>query len=190
MVCRRRFGKRAGGYGKGYAHDGVEDFDLVVQDGAEVVAWGMQIPENPSEVSRAAQFNASHHYKSQSGQIMGLYPSKASRVIRYLSARIKRAKKQDKTDVDEDPGTGLAHGFAVLAIISFLLSGCDRLQKGADAGFGEMATGVIQQASTQGLQIDPGSKEALALLIRVYLLRGDLHRAFGEPGEIKPVRLG
>ena len=75
------------------------------------------------------------------------------------------------------PGTGLAHGFAVLAIISFLLSCCDRLQKGADAGFAEMAISVMQQASTQGLQIDPGNKEALALLIRVYLLRGDLHRA-------------
>lgn len=82
------------------------------------------------------------------------------------------------------PGTGLAHGFAVLAIISFLLSGCDRLQKSGDAGFAEMATSVIQQASTQGLQIDPGSKEALALLIRVYLVRGDLHRAFGEPEKL------
>ena len=82
------------------------------------------------------------------------------------------------------PGTGLAHGFAVLAIISFLLSGCDRLQKGGDAGFTEMAISVMQQASTQGLQIDPGSKEALALLIRVYLLRGDLHRAFGEPEKL------
>jgi hypothetical protein len=81
-------------------------------------------------------------------------------------------------------GTGLAYGFAVLAIISLLLSGCDRLQKGADSGFGEMATGVMQQASAQGLQIDPASKEALALLIRVYLVRGDLHRAFGEPEKL------
>ena len=56
-------------------------------------------------------------------------------------------------------GTGLAHGFAVLVIISLLLSGCDRLQKDADSGFGEMATGVMQQASAQGLQIDPGTRK-------------------------------
>ena len=81
-------------------------------------------------------------------------------------------------------GTGLAYGFVVLVIISLLLSGCDRLQKGADSGFAEMATSVMQQASTQGLQIDPASREALALLIRVYLVRGDLHRAFGEPEKL------
>ena len=56
-------------------------------------------------------------------------------------------------------GTGLAYGFAVSAIISLLSSGCDRPQKDADSGFGEMATGVMQQASAQGLQIDPVSKD-------------------------------
>ena len=101
-----------------------------------------------------------------------------------MSARIKRAKNQIKTDDLMKSRTGLAYGFAVLAIISFLLSGCDRLQKDADSGFGEMATSVMQQASAQGLQIDPASKEALTLLIRVYLVRGDLHRAFGEPEKL------
>ena len=52
-------------------------------------------------------------------------------------------------------------------------------------GFGELATSLLQQASTQGLQTDlPANQEALAVLLRVYLLRPDLHKAFGEPDHL------
>jgi len=54
-------------------------------------------------------------------------------------------------------------------------------QKVAETGFDEMATSVSKQAASQGLQIDPSNKEALARLIRIYLVRGDLHKAFGNP---------
>jgi hypothetical protein len=57
-------------------------------------------------------------------------------------------------------------------------------------GFSELAASLIQQASKQGLQIDAASsQEALAMLIRVYLLRPDLHKAFGEPDRLNVTML-
>lgn len=54
-------------------------------------------------------------------------------------------------------------------------------RKATETGFDEMAASVIKQAARQGLQIDPSNKDALARLIRIYLVRGDLHKAFGNP---------
>lgn len=91
--------------------------------------------------------------------------------------------------------------FAV-AVAGGALTGCDNDKKkkgAADAtsstggqssaepqakggsGFDEMAASVMQQAAAQGLQLDASGKEALALVIRIYLTRGELHQIFGNP---------
>jgi hypothetical protein len=95
-------------------------------------------------------------------------------------------------------------GLVVLAIASVFFSACNKSEKEksstglrpetsaqtskasepkktTETGFDEMAVSVIEQAARQGLQIDPSNKEALARLIRIYLVRGDLHKAFGNP---------
>ena len=95
-------------------------------------------------------------------------------------------------------------GLIALAIASVFVTACDKSEKETsstnlraetsaqtskaaeskkttETGFDEMAVSVIKQAARQGLQIDPSNKEALARLIRIYLVRGDLHKAFGNP---------
>jgi DNA-binding SARP family transcriptional activator len=97
-----------------------------------------------------------------------------------------------------------ARGILALAIASAFFSACDKSEKEksstsvrpetsaqtsksaepkkvTETGFDEMAASAIKQAASQGLQIDPSNKEALARLIRIYLVRGDLHKAFGNP---------
>lgn len=84
-----------------------------------------------------------------------------------------------------------------LLMVGMLASGCDQDNKKTETvnqakhdsaetgspgtGFSEMAMSVIKQAAGQGLQIETSQAELLARLIRIYLVRGDLHQAFGNP---------
>jgi hypothetical protein len=53
----------------------------------------------------------------------------------------------------------------------------------ADSAFREWSTSIIEQASAQGRKIDSSHREALAMLLRVYLVRPDLHKGYGAPDQ-------
>lgn len=54
-----------------------------------------------------------------------------------------------------------------------------------DAGLSGMVLGVIEQLSKQGVKIEGVEKqEALTQVIKLYLIRNDLQKAFGGPGDV------
>jgi hypothetical protein len=55
----------------------------------------------------------------------------------------------------------------------------------ADPGLDRMVSAVAEQAAKQGVKIDSAEqKEALRQVIKLYLLRSDLQKAFGGPGDV------
>jgi hypothetical protein len=56
-------------------------------------------------------------------------------------------------------------------------------QSAADSALREWSASVIEQASAQGLKIDASNQDALAMLLRVYLVRSDLHKGYGAPDQ-------
>lgn len=57
-------------------------------------------------------------------------------------------------------------------------------QPSVDAALRGMVSSVVEQASKQGVQIDSAAHEALMVLIKVYLVRPDLHQAYGETFDV------
>jgi hypothetical protein len=56
-------------------------------------------------------------------------------------------------------------------------------QSTADSALREWSVSMIEQASAQGVKIDISNQDALAMLLRVYLVRSDLHKGYGAPDQ-------
>jgi hypothetical protein len=81
-------------------------------------------------------------------------------------------KSEDKTT--EKPGTGAS-----------IKNTAERQTGKGDPGLDGMVSGIVEQVAKQGVKIEASEqKEAVTQVIKLYLLRNDLQKAFGEPGDV------
>jgi hypothetical protein len=89
----------------------------------------------------------------------------------------------------------------LVAFVFLFLAGCGKSEKdspkgeqvqgttrqnsksAADSALSDWSASVIEQAAAQGFQINKSNQEALAMLLRVYLVRPDLHKGYGAPDQ-------